>query len=41
MSFITAMIHKDRRENEHVNPAVPLEQLLQPPENKSMPVKEL
>jgi hypothetical protein len=41
MSFITAMIHKDRRENEHVNPAVPLEQLLQPPEKKSMPVKEL
>ncbi len=40
MIFITAMIHRDRHKQEHWDPALPLEQFLQPPEKKSTAVKE-
>ena len=41
MIFITAMIHRDRSEPEHLNPPLPQEQFLKSPEKKPLPAKEL
>ena len=41
MIFITAMIHRDRSEPEHLNPPLPQEQFLKSPGKKPLPAKEL